>query len=893
MRISNLLFLLAVILSALFVQFSVSAQIDDMTLFDAKTTPCIVAPASPTPAEAFAIKELRDYLQKITGKDIQVVSPDGRLSTPAIIAGVQPLNKNLAVEKLGPEEFVIDVSKDFVRIAGGSGKTVTNAKGEKYVQERGTLYGVYEFLETLGVRWYRPDPWGEYVPQLQTINLPTGVKTYRPAYMYRYGINGYRWWQDETMEQRAMGRLWATRNRQNCNIGTQKTECGGSYQVNFSHSYMYVIPAGRYFASHPEYFALINGKRIDKREVWPTQLCLSNPDIQRLFVEGIAAQAKDNPQIEVISVEPNDMQDWCECDGCKAMDDPKLKAAMGGGVSMANRVCAFNNIIALKLAEQALQVKIGWLAYNQHTEVPTLVTRLEPNTVVMAAAFAGGYSDYSKKLGDPSSEQNTRFLDTLRGYGKLTQVMVHEYWGGYAWFGPLPVIHTMVDRLREYRHLGVVGVYNQVDQNWGPQGLVLYMYCKLLWNPDLDVDKELDLYYTNYYGPAAAPMKRYHEALEKAADGGPYFGSGGYLAHSIFSEKLLPILGADIDEATALVKGREPYEKRLDGVRAGYEVARRFQKAEKLMKDLRLAESDLEWRALEDYILGFKTGEVFNNGPSPKEALDYIRNYSKDNRTQVELLAHYENPKIIQNLNKDWRFLTDPKEEGLTKEWMRPEFNMEQWGSIDADRWWQEQGFRDFKGVAWYRKQFQPPVVASGKSINLYFGAVDGNAAVFLNGKKVGEHVLPENGDGWDKPFSFDITNALEQGKPNLIAVRVKDTVGMSGIFKGVQIIESAIPAEIVSEEIKPAAMSAEQGFCYMAALTLGRTADSNGKSECILLEDGKPLSAPHSWHKDIRATGMGKYSHWTDTALYFSTSDNSDPRKNGRKYTLSSLKKQ
>jgi hypothetical protein len=78
-----------------------------------------------------------------------------------------------------------------------------------------------------------------------------------------------------------------------------------------------------------------------------------------------------------------------------------------------------------------------------------------------------------------------------------------------------------------------------------------------------------------------------------------------------------------------------------------------------------------------------------------------------------------------------------------------------------------------------------------------------------------------------------------------------------------------------------------------MAALTLGRTADSNGKSECILLEDGKPLSAPHSWHKDIRATGMGKYSHWTDTALYFSTSDNSDPRKNGRKYTLSSLKKQ
>lgn len=91
-----------------------------------------------------------------------------------------------------------------------------------------------------------------------------------------------------------------------------------------------------------------------------------------------------------------------------------------------------------------------------------------------------------------------------------------------------------------------------------------------------------------------------------------------------------------------------------------------------------------------------------------------------------------------------------------------------------------------------------------------------------------------------------------------------------------------------ISEEIKPKAIKAEQGFCYKATLTLGRTADQDGKSECILLEDGKPLSTPHSKHQDIRDTGKGKYSHWTVTSLYFSASDNSDPRTNGRKYTLS-----
>ena len=98
---------------------------------------------------------------------------------------------------------------------------------------------------------------------------------------------------------------------------------------------------------------------------------------------------------------------------------------------------------------------------------------------------------------------------------------------------------------------------------------------------------------------------------------------------------------------------------------------------------------------------------------------------------------------------------------------------------------------------------------------------------------------------------------------------------------------------EVISEEIKPEAINAEQGFCYIATLTLDRQADNNGKSECILLEDGKPLSTPHSAHKDLRETGKGKYSHWTVTSVYFSASDNSDPRTNGKKYTLVSTKKQ
>lgn len=50
------------------------------------------------------------------------------------------------------------------------------------------------------------------------------------------------------------------------------------------------------------------------------------------------------------------------------------------------------------------------------------------------------------------------------------------------------------------------------------------------------------------------------------------------------------------------------------------------------------------------------------------------------------------------------------------------------------------------------------------------------------------------------------------------------------------------------------------------------------------LFENKAPLEPGHSLHDAIRVEGKGRYSHWRG-ALWFSTSDNSDPRTNGRLY--------
>jgi len=81
-----------------------------------------------------------------------------------------------------------------------------------------------------------------------------------------------------------------------------------------------------------------------------------------------------------------------------------------------------------------------------------------------------------------------------------------------------------------------------------------------------------------------------------------------------------------------------------------------------------------------------------------------------------------------------------------------------------------------------------------------------------------------------------------------------------------------------------------EIGHCWKAALPAhvpsGDDISDNDRSLLRLFEDGRELGPPHSHHAAVRESGGGLYSHWGDT-LFFSTSDNSDPRANGRSYCI------
>jgi hypothetical protein len=85
----------------------------------------------------------------------------------------------------------------------------------------------------------------------------------------------------------------------------------------------------------------------------------------------------------------------------------------------------------------------------------------------------------------------------------------------------------------------------------------------------------------------------------------------------------------------------------------------------------------------------------------------------------------------------------------------------------------------------WYRRTFSPPTAGDDQRTLLHFGAVDWKCTVWVNGEQVGEHT-----GGYD-PFSFDITDALEDGEngENEIVVAASDPTDTGNQPRGKQVL--------------------------------------------------------------------------------------------------------
>lgn len=142
-----------------------------------------------------------------------------------------------------------------------------------------------------------------------------------------------------------------------------------------------------------------------------------------------------------------------------------------------------------------------------------------------------------------------------------------------------------------------------------------------------------------------------------------------------------------------------------------------------------------------------------------------------------------------QNLLPDqWKFST-----GDEKAWSELSFDDSGWITLSPERFWEQQGFGSYDGIAWYRATFVIPssykkFLGSTGSFLLNLGMIDDCDETYFNGSLIGKTGTfpPETVTAHDKVRSYEIVRKLIRwDKPNTVAIRVFDGSGNGGIYAG------------------------------------------------------------------------------------------------------------
>ena len=483
---------------------------------DGKSDYVIVLAKDAPPANQRAAKELQSYLKQMCGAELAIVDDD---RPPARSIMVGP-NRFLKVDDVGEDGFFIQPSGEGFIIAGSG--------------QRGTMYGVYEFLEKLGVRWFTPKV--TVVPKRPTIEIELPREKQIPAFEYR-----------EPYFTEAREKDWAARNKLiGHHVPLDESTGGNIRYADFVHSFDRLIPPGL-FAKHPEYFPEIGGKRVNGY----VQRCLTNPEVLKLAVAGVKAAFKATPDAVITTVSQNDVDKWCECAECK-----KIVAKYGG--VQAGVYLWFVNQVAEQIEKDLPEKLIDTLAYQFTEAAPTGISprknvrvRLCPINVCQAHPYEK--DDYAA---------SKAFISNLAAWHKVSgdELYIWHYTTDFAhYLMPFPDFREFPEDARLYARSGVKGVFFQGAYS-GPGGsdaeLRSWVMSKVLWNPDVDADKLVTEWMQGVYGKAAEPMRKWFDLMhERAADPKNHFTCYAAVPDSLFAGDVLPSGDKLFDEAEKLAAG--------------------------------------------------------------------------------------------------------------------------------------------------------------------------------------------------------------------------------------------------------------------------------------------------------------------------------------------------
>jgi hypothetical protein len=430
-----------------------------------------------------AARELQKYIALVTGFSLPILADqDPLVHDCEIIVG----------ESIRPESGAARPKKPFA-----ADDYVIKTVGTKLVIDggvRGVLYGVYSFIEEyLGVRYFTPDcELIADVPEIVIGNIDSHVT---PPFEYRDICNWNAWDPAFSVKNKQNG-TWV--RRLDAEWGGGLGYVGGG--AGFVHTFSHLLPEKKFFARHPEYFA-VN----DKGERDPSGICLTNDDAFAAALKTAQSWLKADPERGMLSVSINDGDvAYCNCPKCAA-----VRAEEGGE---SGGVLRFVNRFAEALEKQYPQLLVDTIIYGKVSEVPKL-TRPRANVIVRVC----GQSIRSHSVADTQSDPAVRsqaeggfglgsFAQKLDEWARVcNRIYVWDYPAVYSQINSIfPQFHTLLPNKKYFKEHNVKGVFiNGTTVTCWFSELTVYLLAKAIWDPDMTeaaFDTHTDEFLSGYYG---------------------------------------------------------------------------------------------------------------------------------------------------------------------------------------------------------------------------------------------------------------------------------------------------------------------------------------------------------------------------------------------------------
>ena len=459
----------------------------------------IVIPEEPSDKVRAAAEDLQAYLEKITGARLAIENDAADLSGKnGILVGPTKQTAAMGIEQPAgypnKERVILKRDKNYVALLGNDD-----------MRYEGTADAVTMFLENLGCGWYGPQELWQVVPEYPTLAVGELDIEHTPQFRSRQN-NVYN-------SNDVLARRWY--------LGGDQTHTG--------HGITALIPRKDYAAAHPEWFALVDGKRDPMSVEW-WQYDYTNPELAAETAKKVLEKWDADPQMTNYSLAANDgwEEGWCECETC---------AAVGNAT---DQILTFANRVAEIVSEKYPDKTISILSYHNSFFPPEKV-KAHPNVEVMfcrETSMTIPLDLGEEILGKNAITHNTYTQSWLGNFQEFIQKPELQHVSIWEWYciateRPLwkdvPWVQGSVATRNHalwkqngaeyvFYDQGPASWHRETDESYPLRWPLWFVAAKGMWDGSLTGEQILYDSCRKLYGTAADEMYWYYKALADSSE---------------------------------------------------------------------------------------------------------------------------------------------------------------------------------------------------------------------------------------------------------------------------------------------------------------------------------------------------------------------------------------